>query len=175
LFVLRETDDEALLLQLGAFQAEIEIVFAGGGEEGIGGGGISKREHGGADDERIVEGGAAELVEFEERGVEGEFGVGGAALEGKFGGLDHTRFEERSEAGRFAGEERVLERGETVGDRAHGGGAGVGRVQAVGEGAGARFEGVAETGEAEFGEGDLAVGEGFAEGEAAGPFEGLRE
>ena len=54
-------------------------------------------------------------------------------------------------------------------------GAGVGRVQAVGEGAGARFEGVAETGEAEFGEGDLAVGEGFAEGEAAGPFEGLRE
>ncbi len=132
-------------------------------------------EGGRGEDERGIGSGTTELVEFEERGMDGEFGVRGAALERKFGGFDDAGFEERCEAGGLTREKGFLECGEAVGDFAHGGGAGVGRVQTVGEGARAGFEGRAETGEAEFGEGDLAVGEGFAEGEATGPLEGLRE
>ena len=172
---MRETDGEALLFQLGAFLTKIKIVFAGGGEEGGGGRGIAKREGGRGEDERSVDGGATELVEFEQRCVEGEFGLSGAALEGKFSSFDHAGFKERSEAGGFAGEECFLERGETVGDFTHGGGAGVGGVQTIGERAGARFEGAAETSEAQFGEGNLAVGERLADREATGPLEGLRK
>jgi hypothetical protein len=91
--------------------------------------------------------------------VERELGGGGAALERKFGGFDDARFEEWGESGGFAGEEVFFKSSETVGDFAHGGGAGVGGVEAVGESAGTGFERGAEAGEAELGEGDLAVGE----------------
>ena len=113
------------------------------------------------------------MVEFQQCGVEGEFGGGGAALEGKLRGFDDAGFQEWGESGGFAGEEVFFKRSETVGDFAYGGGAGVGGVESVGERAGAGFEGSAEAGEAELGEGDLAVRERFAQGEATGLIEGL--
>jgi hypothetical protein len=115
------------------------------------------------------------LVEFDAGGGGGEGGLGGAALEDEFLRLDHAGFEEGRETGGVAGEEGFLEDAEAFGDLGGGGGFFLSGEEGGGEDARAVAQGGLEAGEAEFGEGDIAVGDGFAEGETAGPLEGLRE
>ncbi len=94
-------------------------------------------------------------------------------MQRQLGGLDHASLQQGSDAGGLAGEEGFLERGEAFGDFAHGCGLRVARVQAIGERAGAGGESVFKPGESEFGQLDISVGDGLAQGEAARPLEGL--
>jgi hypothetical protein len=51
-FVLGESNGEALLFEFGAADAVVEIIFASGGKEGVGGRGRSESERGGGDQQR---------------------------------------------------------------------------------------------------------------------------
>ncbi len=100
-----ETDGETLLFEFELPRAELEIIFAGGGEE-LGGAGCrmeSQRDRNKF--QRSVRGRATELVEFDQRVLHGERGGRGPALEDKFLGLDHALLKLRRETGGIAGEE----------------------------------------------------------------------
>ena len=150
------------------------MLTRGGDERGGVGGGL-EGERGGGHAQWRGEGGAAQLVQFDEGGLDGELRRGGTALQGQLGRLDHAGFQQRGDAGGRAGEERVLQRGETPGHLAGGLRLGLAGVEPIGEGLGAGGQGVFKARETQLGELELAAGDGFPQGEAAGPLEGLRD
>ena len=124
--------------------------------------------------ERCIGRGAAELVEFKQRGLQFQLGLRRAPLQREFAGFYDARFKLGCNASRLPGEVGFLQRGEAVRDFADGASLRIRGVQSVGERPRAGLERMAKSRESEFGELDIGVGDGFPEGEAARPFESLR-
>jgi hypothetical protein len=171
----RQRDDEPLLLQFELGGAELKVVLARGRQRGVGRGRGTERERDRRERDRGVHRQAAELVQLHEGGLDGQPRLGGAFLQRQLLRLDDASLQQRGDAAGLAGEEELAQRLVAGGDFRRGGGALLGGLQAVGERAGAGGERGLEAGEAEFGERDLAVGDGLAQREPARPLEGLRD